>query len=46
MNILKANYVELDKLRTFRKIFSDISERDLEDDKAADGGLDIDQENQ
>lgn len=33
MNILTANTIELEKLRKFRKIFSDVSERDLEDDR-------------
>jgi hypothetical protein len=35
MNILKANYVDLNKMRKFRKIFSDVSERDLEEGRVA-----------
>ena len=35
MNILKANYVDLNKMRKFRKIFSDVSEKDLEEVRAA-----------
>lgn len=36
MNILTADCVAVDKLRKFRKIFSDISERDLEDERGTD----------
>ena len=47
MNILTADCVAVDKLRKFRKLFSDISERDLEDERGIEAGQpkeDIDME--
>ena len=36
MNILKANQVDFEELRRYRRLFSDISEHDIEEDKTND----------